>query len=185
MLDLLTQPWPWYLGGPLFGLLVPLLLLANNRSFGISGSYRPLCAIGSRGRVAFFHYDWRAEAWQLIFAFGIVLGGWIAGSLFANPEPVAIAQATQADLRALGLTDLSGLVPPELMRWETLLTLPGFVMIVVGGFFVGFGARYAGGCTSGHGITGVADLQVASFVAVFGFYVGGSFSAFVILPFLV
>jgi uncharacterized membrane protein YedE/YeeE len=57
-------------------------------------------------------------------------------------------------------------------------------MIVVGGFLVGFGTRYAGGCTSGHAIMGLSNLQWPSLVATISFMVGGFIMANLILPFI-
>ena len=91
---------------------------------------------------------------------GIVLGGFIAATVLTGLDVyIDMSDATREDLRALRLTELTGLVPGEVFSWEGLLTLPGLVMIIGGSFLVGFGARYAGGCTSGHAITGLADLQ--------------------------
>lgn len=133
--------------------------------------------------IAYFRYDWRKEGqWNLTFALGIVVGGFLAGWVFANPEPVAIAIETRADLAALGIRDFTGLVPSDLFDWGSLLSPRGLVVIVLGGFLVGFGTAYAGGCTSGHGITGVADLQLPSLIALLGFFVGGIFGTFVVLP---
>ena len=116
---------------------------------------------------------------------GIVLGGFIAATVFTGPEVyIDMSDATREDLRALRLTELTGLVPGEIFSWEGLLTLPGLVMIIGGSFLVGFGARYAGGCTSGHAIMGLADLQVASLVAVIGFFIGGLISTHLVLPLL-
>jgi uncharacterized membrane protein YedE/YeeE len=186
MIDALSQPWPWYVAGPLTGLVVPMLLLLGGKPFGISDNFRHLCAAAIPGRVAFFAYDWQREgAWNLAFAAGLVLGGLLAATLLASPEPtIAISEATRADLQALGLTDLTGLVPSELISWHGLTTLPGFVLVVGGGFLLGFGARYAGGCTSGHCIMGLADRQLPSLVAVAGFMGGGIFATYVLLPLL-
>lgn len=187
MIELMSAPWPWYVAGPLFGLFVPLLLLAGGKAFGISGSYRPICAVALPTRAAFFQYDWRSQdGWNLIFALGIVLGGAFAGTVLAPADPViAIAESTRTDIAALGITDFSGYVPRELVAWYNLLTVPGFLMLVGGGVLVGFGARYAGGCTSGHAVTGLADLQPASLVAVLGFFVGGMVSVHLLHPVLV
>lgn len=184
MLELLSVPWPWYLTGPLFGLLVPALLFVGGKAFGVSGSYRPLCAVTLPRRPDFFRYDWRSiDGWNLLFALGIVVGGWVAGTVLAPTDPVsAISAAARADIAALGITDFAGYVPRELIGWEALLGVPGIVMIVVSGFLVGFGARWAGGCTSGHGITGLATFQVSSAVAFIGFFIGGLFSVHVLLP---
>ena len=186
MLDLLSAPWPWYVAGPLIGLMVPALLLAGGKLFGISANLRHLCAATLPGRDDFFRYDWKqAGLWNLTFAAGFVLGGVIAATLLNSPDPtVGISEATRADLAALGITDFTGLMPSEIFSWGGLLSVPGVVMIVAGGFLVGFGARYAGGCTSGHAITGLADLQVPSLVAVVGFFAGGLLVTHFILPFL-
>jgi len=182
---MLSQPWPWYVSGPLLGLVVPLLLLLAGREFGISSSLRHICAATWPGRAEYFRYDWRRTGlWNLAFVGGILLGGVIAGGLLANPEPIAIAESTRTALTALGIRDFTGLVPDDLIGWSALLTLRGFVALVVGGFLVGFGTRYAGGCTSGHGITGLATLQPASMLAVAGFFAGGLFVTWVVLPWL-
>lgn len=185
LFDWLTRPWPWYVTGPLLGLFAPGLLLLGNKAFGISENLRHACAIALPKRGTYFRYDWRKEgAWNLIFFGGIALGGFLAGFVFRNPEPVAIAASTVADLAALGVSHTAGLLPADLFQWQGLATLPGFVLMVVGGFFVGFGARWAGGCTSGHGIAGLAELQWPSLVALAGFFVGGIVVSFGILPLL-
>lgn len=185
MIEILSRPWPWYVAGPLIGLVVPLLLLAGNRSFGISSTFRDLCAATIPARPEFFRYDWRRSTWNLAFAAGILLGGALAATFLASPDPfVRISAATVADLRALGIQDLSGLVPGELIGWAGVLTPAGFVMVIVGGFLVGFGARWAGGCTSGHAITGLASLQLPSLVAVCGFFAGGLLATHLLLPLL-
>jgi uncharacterized membrane protein YedE/YeeE len=183
MIEFLSQPWPWYVAGPLIGLIVPALLLYDSKQFGISANLRHMCAAVIPGRVEFFKYDWKKPgAWNLTFALGIVIGGAVAGFLLANPDPVAISEATVADLKALGVSDFSGLVPSDIFTWSSLLTVKGFVSLVVGGFLVGFGSRYAGGCTSGHAISGLADLQLPSLIAVIGFFVGGLITTFFVLP---
>ncbi len=184
MIEFISQPWPWYVAGPLIGLMVPALLLFAGKQFGISANLRHACAAAIPGRVEFFQYDWKgAGAWNLVFALGVIIGGAIGATWLASPDPmVGISDATVADLQALGITDFEGLLPPEIFTWAGLLSVPGIIMIVVGGFLVGFGARYAGGCTSGHAISGLADLQVPSLVAVIGFFVGGLITTYLILP---
>jgi uncharacterized protein len=183
MMELFTRPWPWYVAGPLLGLMAPLLLLVGNKLFGISTTLRHACAAIFPRNVDYFRYNWRGEGrWNLAFAAGIVIGGVLAGWVFANPEPVAIAAATRADLAALGIRDFAGLVPWDLFSWEALLSARGLAVIVGGGFLVGFGTAYAGGCTSGHGISGIADLQLPSLIALIGFFVGGIVGTFVFLP---
>lgn len=183
MIDLLAGSWPWYIAGPMIGLFVPLLLLLTGKAFGISSSLKHTCAATVPGSAEYFDYDWKASGlWNLIFAGGILLGGVLAVQFLGGGGPTGTSAATQGDLKALGLTDFSGLVPPELFSWSSLATVPGFVAIVIGGFLVGFGARYAGGCTSGHGITGLATLQLPSLIAVVGFFIGGLFTTYVLLP---
>lgn len=181
----MTEPWPWYVAGPAIGLLVALLLLATGRGFGVSSSFRHICAAAFPGRADYFRYDWRGTGlWNLIFVLGMLLGGVVAGWLFANPEPVAISGATRDALTGLGIRDFDGLVPDDLIGWGALATFPGFVVAVIGAFLVGFGARWAGGCTSGHAITGLAGLQKASLVAVIGFFAGGLIATHLVLPVL-
>ena len=184
MLDLLSEPWPWYVGGPLIGLMVPLLLWAGGE-FGVSENLRHICAALLPTRNDFFRYDWKATGlWNLTLALGIVLGGAVAGTVLASPDPLVVADATTADLAVMGVTTFEGLAPAQVFSWEGLATVPGFVMIVIGGFLVGFGARYAGGCTSGHAISGLANLQLPSLLAVLGFFAGGLLATWVILPLL-
>lgn len=187
MMDLLSQTWPWYIAGPLIGLMVPLLLLLGNKQFGISANLRHMCAAAVPGNVEFFKYDWKgAGLWNLTLILGVFFGALLAHFFLTDPDAIIpISEATVADLTALGITDFSGLVPAQFISWQGLMTLPGAVMIVVGGFLVGFGARYAGGCTSGHAISGLSNLQLPSLVAVVGFFVGGLFVTYVILPFLI
>lgn len=182
MKELLTQPWPWYVSGPLIGLMVPLLLIAGNKPFGISSSMRHICAMCVPVKVKFFDYDWKKESWSLIYVGGILLGGFLAGFVFKNPAPVDLNQKTIMDLKAMGLSDLDGLVPSELFNFSSLLTLKGLIMMVIGGFCVGFGTRYANGCTSGHTITGLSALSFSSLIATISFFVGGLLIAWFILP---
>ncbi len=184
MLELLSEPWPWYVAGPLIGLIVPLLLWAGGE-FGVSENLRHICAAVLPTRNDFFRYDWKATGlWNLTFASGIVLGGAVAGTVLASPDPLVISEATTAALEVIGVTTFEGLAPAQVFSWEGLATVPGFVMIVGGGFLVGFGARYAGGCTSGHAISGLANLQLPSLLAVLGFFAGGLLATWFILPLL-
>ena len=182
-MEMLTGTWPWYVAGPLIGLLVPLLLLIGGKQFGVSSNLRHMCAATLPGSLDYFKYDWKKEgAWNLALMTGFVAGGFLAVTLFPMEGQIGISAATKADLRTLGITHFSGLVPPEIFSWNGLLTGPGLLMIVGGGFLVGFGARYAGGCTSGHAISGLADLQWASLVAVVGFFIGGLLVTHLLFP---
>lgn len=185
MIDFLSQPWPWYIGGPLIGLYLFLMLIFTGKPLGVSSSMRHACAATVPGKIKFFKYDWKKTGlWNIVFVLGIILGGFLGGYVFSNPEPIAISEHTKTDLRELGVTDFSGYVPSEIFSFDFLLTLPGFILIVGGGFLIGFGARYAGGCTSGHAMSGISNLQPASMIAVGGFFAGGLFITHVILPLL-
>lgn len=181
--ELLSRPWPWYVAGPAIGLFAPLLLFVGNKLFGVSTNLRHLCAAVHPRDVAFFRYDWKqAGGWNLVFIGGIVVGALLGGRIFANPEPIAISARTVADLAALGIQDFGGLVPSDVFGWGELLGVRGLVLLVGGGFLVGFGTAWAGGCTSGHGISGLADLQLPSLLAVASFFAGGVAATFLLLP---
>jgi uncharacterized protein len=184
MRDFLMRPWPWYVGGPLLGLMVPALLLIGNKTFGFSSNLRHLCAACLPSKGAFFRYDWKESGgWNLAFLVGTLLGGAVGGRLL-GAGTVALSAKTQAALAALGLHDLSGLVPREVFSWAALASPRAIVMVVGGGLLVGFGTAYAGGCTSGHAISGLAAFQKASLVAVLGFFAGGLIATYVLLPLL-
>ncbi|WP_138485454.1 YeeE/YedE family protein [Dyadobacter bucti] len=184
MLEIIKQPWPWYVAGPLIGLTVPALLILGNKSFGISSSLRHVCAMCVPAKIPFFQYDWKKELWNMFFVLGIFFGGMIAVTFMGNTEPVQLNPSLVKELSIYGVTDFSSLVPVDLVSWDKLLMLPGFIMMVGGGFLVGFGARYAGGCTSGHAIMGLATLQWPSLVATVCFMIGGFVMANWILPFI-
>lgn len=182
MFDFITRPWPWYVAGPLIGLTVPALLLIGNKSFGISSSLRHICAACIPANISFFKYDWKKEAWNLFFVAGILVGGFIAAQFLANPNPMQVNSKLASELASYGVDDYSQLVPVQLMNWTSLFTLKGFLLMVFGGFLVGFGTRYAGGCTSGHAIMGLSNLQWPSLVATICFMVGGFVMANLLLP---
>ena len=184
MLDLLKQPWPWYIAGPLIGLMVPALLLLGNKSFGISSSLRHMCAACIPAKIPFFQYDWKKEMWNLFFVGGVLLGGIVVALFLQNPEPIQVNPKLVTELQQYGVNNYKGLVPSELFSWENLLSLKGFMLMVVGGFLVGFGTRYAGGCTSGHAIMGLSNLQLPSLIATISFMAGGFFVANLILPWI-
>lgn len=173
LIEWVSQPWPWYVAGPLIGLTVPALLILGNKSFGISSSLRHMCAMCIPAKIPFFQYNWRKEMWNLMFVLGIMIGGFIATTFISNPEEIVIASQTQTDLASLGITDFSGLMPTDIFSWENLFTAKGFIFFIIGGFLVGFGTRYAGGCTSGHAIMGISSLQWPSLVATIFFMAGG------------
>jgi hypothetical protein len=172
-IEWLSQPWPWYIAGPLIGLTVPALLIIGNKTFGISSSLRHACAICIPSGIPFFTYNWKKETWNLVFVLGILIGGFVATTFISNTNEIVIAAETQKELAALGITDFSGLLPSDIFSWENLFTGKGLLFLVIGGFLVGFGTRYAGGCTSGHAIMGISSLQWPSLVATISFMIGG------------
>lgn len=182
MLAFLKQPWPWYVAGPLIGLLVPTLLIIGNKSFGISSSMRHICAACVPAKIPFFQYDWKKEIWNLFFVLGIFTGGFIAMHFLSSPDPITINPKLATELSGYGITTVNGLVPEQLFNWNNLFSLRGFIMMVVGGFMIGFGTRYAGGCTSGHAIMGLSTLQWPSLIATCCFMAGGFIMANFILP---
>ena len=177
-----SNPWPWYVAGPVIGLFVPALLIVGNRMFGVSSNLRHLCSALLPGGLEHFRYDWkRTGLWNLLFVAGTGLGGFLA-SHWGGPHHIEISEQTRLALTGLGIHDFSGLAPRELFAWSVLLTLKGFASVILGGFLVGFGTAYAGGCTSGHAIAGLADLQLPSLIAVAGFFAGGLIATYFLLP---
>ena len=178
-MNLITDPWPWYISGPLIGLTIPLLLIIGNKRLGISSSLKHLCAACiPNGKVDFFNYDWKAQSWNLFFVIGLLLGGFIVSNVSDLNYQVLINEATQLELSQFGISNFSGLFPQELFDW----TPKNILMMTVGGFLVGFGARYANGCTSGHAIMGLSLLKLGSLIAVIGFFIGGLIMTHLIYP---
>lgn len=181
-LDWIKQPWPWYVAGPLVGLTVPALLLIGNKAFGISSSLRHICAACIPAGIPFFKYNWKKEMWNIFFVVGVLVGGFLATFFLANPNEMVIAESTQRDLAALGINFTGTMMPEAIFNWEAMLSLKGLIFFVLGGFLVGFGTRYAGGCTSGHAIMGLSNLQWPSLVATCCFMAGGFAMTHLFLP---
>lgn len=184
LLDLIKQPWHWAIAGLLIGLTVPTLLLIGNKKFGISSSLRHICAMCLPANISFFKYNWRDEIWNLFFVLGVLIGGFIATQFLSNPNDIVVAASTKANLAQWGITDFSQLMPTQIFNVANIFTLKGFVFFILGGFLVGFGTRYAGGCTSGHAIMGLSNLQMPSLIATCCFMAGGFFSTNILLPFI-
>ena len=185
VIDWLSQPWPWYVAGPLIS-LVMFVLLFLGRNFGVSSTLRSTCAAVGAGKTSdFFRFDWKSQTWNLVFVAGAMVGGFVVAQWLPNPEPIQLAEATVTRLQAQGIERPgANYLPEDIFRWEALLTLRGLIMLVGGGFLVGFGARYAGGCTSGHAISGLSNLQLPSLIAVIGFFIGGLTMTYWVLPWL-
>lgn len=183
-MEFLYKPWPWYVAGAIIGLTVPVLLLVGNKRLGISSTLRQLCAACYPAKIPLLNYDWKKERWNLFFVTGILIGGFLGGWVFENPNPNNLSPNTVSDLQSLGVHDMGGLLPKDLFNWSNVLTLQGFFLIILGGFMIGFGTRYARGCTSGHGIFGLSSLQWTSFVAIISFFAGGIICSHFLLPFI-
>lgn len=182
MIEFISQPWPWYISGLAIA-VVMFLLVFFGKNFGFSSNFRHFCAACGGGRFSkFFDYDWRNFSWSFLFLAGTVIGGWIAGNFLTSTEGVQISEATISDLGELGLAPPTGLQPNEVFGLNNMATMPVFILIVVGGFMVGFGTRWANGCTSGHAISGLSNLQLPSLIAVVGFFIGGLFTTHFLLP---
>jgi len=183
-MDIFASFWPWYVTGPLIGLYVPVLYLLLNRHFGVSSTFRDICAATLRPGARYFQYNWKEHRWRLVFVGGIAVGGCFgAGTLRTSPL-TQVSEHTISVLTSLGVRDFSTLIPGDLFSLGSLATIRGLLLIVGGGFLVGFGTRWAEGCTSGHSIHGLATLQRASLVATLCFFLGGIFSTYVLLPFI-
>lgn len=188
IIEFISQPWHWAVSGFLLSIVVFLLLYAGGR-FGISTSFETLCTLGGAGKKwKYFRTDWRENTWLLVTVIGAVIGGVLASTVFQSPAPVQITAETTQSLSALGVmvpqsfAEGSGFIPEDVFTFSNLLTIKGFLLMVVGGFLIGFGTRYAGGCTSGHAISGMANLQFGSLVAVIGFFIGGLLMTHLLFP---
>ncbi len=182
MKDLITQTWSWWFSGTLIAAIM-FFLLYFGQSFGFSSNLRTICAAAGLGKKAkLFDFNWKTQSWNLVFLVGAVIGGFIAKHFLSTDAPVDISASTIRDLSQLGFTAPSSLQPVELFSLKALFTLKGFFMLAFGGLMVGFGSRYAGGCTSGHAISGLSDLQLPSLISVIGFFIGGLVMTFLIFP---
>lgn len=179
-MDLILQPWPWYVGGPIIALIM-LLLIYLGKSFGFSSNFRNICAsLGAGKSCSFFDFDWKSQRWNLLFLVGAVIGGFIAANYLSMHQIPAISTQTIDELKALGFESAGKEYSPTELFGS--LSLKNIAILLVGGIFVGFGTRYAGGCTSGHAISGLSDLQLPSLIAVIGFFIGGLLMSFLLFP---
>lgn len=182
MIDIITQTWSWWFSGALISAIM-FFLIYFGQSFGFSSNLRTICAASGLGKsVKFFDFNWRSQTWNLVFLVGAIAGGFIAKEFLSTDGPIQISEATISDLQELGFAAPESLQPNELFSLESAFSLKGFLILAFGGLMVGFGSRYAGGCTSGHAISGLSDLQVPSLIAVIGFFAGGLIMTFLIFP---
>ncbi len=182
MREFITQTWSWWFSGTMIAAIM-FFLLYFGQSFGFSANLRTICSAAGLGKkTKFFDFNWKTQIWNLVFLLGAIIGGFIAKQFLSSDLPVEISQATINDLSKLGIAAPVSLQPAELFGLDAILSIKGFLVLAVGGLMVGFGSRYAGGCTSGHAISGLSDLQLPSLIAVVGFFIGGLIMTFFILP---
>ncbi|HEU4496532.1 MAG TPA: YeeE/YedE thiosulfate transporter family protein [Flavobacterium sp.] len=175
--------WPWYVSGFLIG-TVMLLLIYFGKTFGMSSNLRTLCTLSGAGKFAsFFRFDWKSQRWNLVVVLGAMIGGFIASNYLSDGSGVNLNPETAVQLRQMHIDEPEGkLLPERFTSAENIFTLKIFGFLLFGGILIGFGSRYAGGCTSGHAISGLSNLQLPSLVAVIGFFIGGLVAAHFILP---
>ena len=182
-MEFLLQPWPWYFSGFMVAFVMFLLIIVGKR-FGMSSNLRTLCTIcGAGKKVSFFNFDWKAQQWNLIVVLGTIIGGYIASNFLTYDMSVQINPVTIENLKSLGFNSAGkSYLPLELFDTSVFGNIKSMILLSVGGFLVGFGARYAGGCTSGHAISGLSNLQLPSLIAVIGFFIGGLIMIHVLFP---
>lgn len=177
------NPWPWYISGPLIAIVMALLLYFG-KTFGMSSNLRTMCTIIGADKFSdFFKIKIKDHVWNLTVVIGAIIGGFIAKHYLSNNNPTLLSKSTIVELKEMGLKNLgANLVPNEFFSLEALSSPKIILVLVIGGILVGFGTRYAGGCTSGHAITGLSSLQKPSLIAVIGFFIGGLIMTNLILP---
>jgi len=187
VIDFISQPWHWAPSGLAIAFVMLLLILLGQR-FGVSSSFKATCSVLGAGKfIDYFNYDWKSHDWLLVFVLGSVLGGFIASHYLNSGQGIDISTDTIVALKEMNITvpqDIgnTSFLPIEIFSFEMLSTLPGVIILIGGGFLIGFGTRWAGGCTSGHAITGLSNLQIPSLVAVVGFFIGGLLMTHILLP---
>lgn len=182
-MTIIFNPWPWYISGPLLAIVMALLLYFG-KTFGMSSNLRTMCTMMGAGKAAnFFKFNWKAQSWNLVVVAGTIIGGFIASQYLSNDSVSNLNPTTVTELQNMGFQNPGAtLVPNEMYDLEAITSTKGLLLLTLGGLLVGFGTRYAGGCTSGHAITGLSSLQKPSLIAVIGFFIGGLIMANFILP---
>ena len=182
-MDFILEPWPWYVSGPLIALIM-FLLIFMGKQFGMSSNLRTICTMcGADSKASFFNFNWRAQKWNLTVIIGAAIGGFIALNFLTADPAVAINPDTVSHLNQLGFQSAGdAYLPDELYSLEALTDWKALSILIIGGFLIGFGARWAGGCTSGHAISGLSNLQLPSLIAVVGFFIGGLIMIHLLFP---
>jgi len=184
-MEWIFNPWPWYIGGPMIALIM-FLLLYFGKNFGMSSNLRTFCTICGAGKSnEFFNFDWKTQQWNLLVSAGAIIGGALAVHFLSTDSSVAIHPDTITKLQELNINSAGvSYLPEELFSMQALMQPKVLLILSIGGFLVGFGARYAGGCTSGHAISGLSNLQLVSLYTVIGFFIGGLFMNHLLLPYI-
>ncbi len=182
-MEVITQPWPWYVAGPAIAIIL-FLLNFFGKNFGVSTNLETFCTIGGAGRfVDYFKTDWKAKTWSLVFVVGIVIGGFISSEYLMASQQIDLNPKTVQELAELGFANAgSEYLPSEIFSVENFLSIKGIGILVAAGLCIGFGTRYASGCTSGHAITGLSSLQLPSLIATIGFFAGGLLMTWLLIP---
>ncbi|MCY2688694.1 YeeE/YedE family protein [Salinimicrobium sp. TH3] len=182
-MEFILEPWPWYVAGPLIA-LVMFLLIFMGKKFGMSSNLETMCSMCGAGKQSdYFNIDWRSSSWNLVVVIGAAIGGFVAAHLLSNDTAVAIATETVAELENLGFKSAgNAYLPEQLFGFEALNNFKSLSILIIGGLLIGFGARYAAGCTSGHAISGLSNLQLPSLIAVIGFFIGGLVMVHLLFP---
>lgn len=182
-MEFISQPWPWYVSGPMAAIIL-LLMNYFGKGFGVSTNLETFCTIGGAAKASdYFKKDWKEQTWSLFFVAGIIIGGYLSSHYLMSSESIALNPDTVTDLAELGFANAGqSYLPAEIFNTENIFSLKGFAILIGAGFMIGFGARYAGGCTSGHAITGLSSLQLPSLLAVIGFFIGGLIMTWFLLP---
>jgi len=182
-MEFITNTWHWSVSGFLIG-VVMLLLTYFGKTFGMSSNLRTICSMsGGKKTASYFNFDWREQKWNLAIVLGSIVGGFIAYHFLGNPNNIDINPKTIAQLQQIGIDAPNGkFLPDTLFSMQAMTTPKGFLLLLLGGFLIGFGTPYAGGCTSGHAISGLSNLQLPSLIAVIGFFVGGLVMAHFLIP---
>ncbi len=172
-MEFIYQPWPWYVSGFLIALIMLLLLLLG-KNFGMSSNLRTFCTMCGAGKTtSFFKFDWKENTWNLLIVLGAIIGGFLASQFLSDGSMPKISESTLLSLNELGISKINGYLPAELFTIDGIDGIKWILILILGGLLIGFGARYAGGCTSGHAISGLSNLQLPSLIAVVGFFIGG------------
>jgi len=182
-MELIFNPWPWYIAGPIIS-FVMLFLILFGKTFGMSSNLRTICSIAGAGKYSdFFKFDWKLQIWNLVVILGAIIGGYIAHNFMTIDHSIELNTKTIENLKSLGIENVgSSFMPDQLFGVQVLSSWQGWLFLVLGGMLIGFGTRYAGGCTSGHAISGLSNLQLPSLIAVIGFFVGGLAMTHFLLP---